>query len=86
MYVKPALHAHVKLPTVSAQVALAWQLWAPAVHSLTFVQLTPLPVQPALQVHVKLPAVLAHVAPVPAHVCVPTVHSLMSAQLTPLPV
>jgi hypothetical protein len=41
--VKPELHAQVNAPAVLAQVALAPQLLAPVVHSLTSLQVTPLP-------------------------------------------
>jgi hypothetical protein len=37
------LQAQLKLPAVLVQVALAPQLLAPVVHSLTSLQLTPLP-------------------------------------------
>jgi hypothetical protein len=41
--VKPELHAQLKLPAVLVQVALAPQLLAPLVHSLTSLHVVPFP-------------------------------------------
>ena len=75
----------MKLPWVSEQVAFWSQLSVPAVHSFTFEQVTPFPVQPVLQAHVKLPWVSLQVA-FWSQLSVPAVHSLTFAHVLPLPV
>ena len=42
--VKPVSHAHVRLPSVLAQAASAWQVFASAAHSSTSVHEVPSPV------------------------------------------
>jgi len=74
----------VKPPTVFVQVAFTEQLPGFAVHSLTSLHVTPLPLYPALQAHVKLPDVFVQVAfgeQLPGF----AVHSLTSVQLMPSP-
>jgi hypothetical protein len=73
-----------KLPRVLRQVALAEQLFAPVVHSLTSAQLMPSPLNPALHAQVKPPGVLVHVASA-WQLFAPLVHSLTSSQVTPSP-
>ena len=60
-------------------VAFALQLLLPCVHSLTSVQVTPLPLKPGLHAQVKLPAVFVQVA-FALQLSLPCVHSLMSVQ------
>jgi hypothetical protein len=81
---KPALHAQVKEPAVLVQVALAWQLCVPAVHSLTSAQLTPLPLNPELHAQLKPPWVSVQVA-LAWQLWVPRAHSLTSPQVLPSP-
>ena len=71
-------------PAVLVQVPFALQFAVPLVHSLTSVQVTPLPVKPVLQAQVNDPTVLVHVA-LALQFAVPAVHSFTSEHVTPLP-
>ena len=79
------MQLQLKLPTVFAQVALPLQFAAPDVHSLTSLQLTPLPLKPGLQAQLKLPGLLVQFALALQLLLPPGPHSLTSVQLTPLP-
>ena len=73
---KAEAHAQVKLPGVSVQAALTWQLCVPVLHSLMFVHKVPEPQYPEAHAHVKLPGVSVQVA-LTWQLCVPVLHSLM---------
>ena len=81
---KPALHAQVKLPSVSVHVAWALQTLVSR-HSFLFVHAVPLPSQPRLQEHVKPPSLLVQLA-LTSQLSDPFAHSLISVQTVPVPV
>jgi len=62
----PRLHEHEKLPALLEHAALLWQLSMSRLHSLTSLQVSPLPLYPTVHAHVNDPFVLVQREPADA--------------------